>query len=144
MNISKRLLDPLPEHWTELEKEVRALLEKYDLKDVSRCIDMVDCERSDAFVQVALLPILVEFSSVKRIHIFYDADDVSYYRVWVETHASGDELQRIKNAQRKAEELLAQSRLEVNGWFDFVESEEKFRMHAYEGAQVAIIDRTPT
>lgn len=144
MDISKHLPDNLPPNWAELEKEMRALAEQHKLLDMRLCVEMIECERSDVRVEEILRPLLHEFPSIKHIHICYEADEVSYYHIWVETDAEGRELQRIRDAEELAERQRVQNRQETNGSFNFLESEEDFRMHASHSTPAVIIDRTNT
>jgi len=71
MDISRKLPDPLPEGWTEVDRELRALMEKYGTQLVFDCNDSILHEVVDKRVVGALKPLLERYSGINRILVSY-------------------------------------------------------------------------
>ncbi len=141
MNISKQ-----PQAATEasvrLSTDLQRLVDEHTLENVSWALEQIRRERSDAALFPKLQELLAALPSALRIHVFYDGDKVSYFRIHVEERKGTKDRRKRRKLCSALENLWRKEFFRPTGdMLDFV-SKPNFEMHrAQIGATPVVIEK---
>lgn len=141
MDISRNLPDPLPEGWIEVDRELRALMEKYGTQLVLDCSVSILDEKEDTLIVGALKPLLERYSGVNRILVSYKpyVESEAGFFVFVETDQGYAEELLVHDALRDIVRDLCD---EIGDSQVFVDSSMEEFLSSIGDRPYKVIDRT--